>query len=696
MKNIVKIILIILGGPLSITPIFGQKATSKAGEIPPVKLVLIARYYGDSAVLRWGFESPSAWTYIDKAGFVVERVELDEQDKPLNDGYQKVATVKSWTLQDFEARAPRTDTMAMVAAQCLHGKTFEMTGNNKNVDGNLNTAAQIYENRFRFAQLAADLSPIAAEGLGWRWADKNVKPNHKYIYRISTPVVDAFFKAEPTGYILPTDKIYSYTPPQYFEVENGDKYAELTWEHTGMYTAYLIEKSEDGVKFKPAVSAPYIAFKDSRNTSILFKDSLATNYKSMFYRVRGLSPFGEKSDWSKPQEMRGRDLTPPSAPSVGQAKIDTSNRRVTLDWQMNETLDLKGFDVVFSTSLEKPFEKVTKEMLPNTARQYQTVLDKKYNSGYYKIIAIDTANNATESYFQYVFIHDLDPPSQPKALKGRIDTNGMVILTWAQPVETDVQGYTIQFANATYHTFAPTAKGLIADTTFAEKIDLRTLTEHIYYRIAAVDRNENVSAFSEVLDLKKPDKIKPVAPNFKDYRVSDSSIFLAWHPSTSSDAIKQRLYRRLVKNTEGSKMIAEMNNSVDSYTDTPPTMDMYAYTVETEDDDGLRSIDGDTLNLKLVDNKKLKNTPKLSAKFDETNKNITLTWQFSGTKDIHYALYRAIADAPLEQIKAFDGQVLTFSDTKISNGVTYKYAIKAVDNEDRASNLSEVVSVQIK
>ena len=586
--------------------------------------------------------------------------------------------------------------MAMVAAQCLHGKTFEMTNNNKNVDGNLNSAAQIYENRFRFAQLAADLSPVAAEGLGWRWADKNVKPNHKYIYRISTPVVDAFFKAEPTGYILPTDKIYPYTPPQYFTVENGDKYAELTWEHTGTYTTYLIEKSEDGVKFKPAVSAPYIAFKDSRNTSILFKDSLATNYKSMFYRVRGLSPFGEKSAWSKPQEMRGRDLTPPSAPSVGQVKIDTSNRRVTLDWQMNETPDLQGFDVVFSTSLEKPFKKMTKEMLPKTARQYQTVLDKKYNSGYYKIVAIDTASNESESYFQYVFVHDLDPPSQPKGLIGKIDTSGMVILTWAQPVETDVQGYTIQFANATYHTFTPTAKGLIADTTFAEKIDLRTLTEHIYYRIAAVDRNENVSAFSEILDLKKPDKIKPVAPNFKDYRVSDSSIFLAWHPSTSSDAVKQRLYRRLAKNTEGSKMIAEMNNSVDCYTDTPPTTDMYAYTVEAEDDDGLRSINGDTLTLKLVDNKKLNATPKLSAKFDEKTKAVQLTWQ-SGSRDkVGYALYRALADAPLERIKTFEGQVSTFSDTKITNGMTYKYAIKVMDNADRASDFSELVSIVIK
>jgi uncharacterized protein len=696
--------------PLSIADLSAQSASKKTPKVETVNLRLIARYYGDSAVLRWGFDAPWAWKSIDKAGFIIERVELDDKNKPMTEAYQKVATVKSWTLNDFETRALRSDSMAMVAAQCLHGKNFSVDLGAQTTSNPIQSAAMMSENRFRIAQFSADMSPVAAEGLGWRWVDKNVKANRKYIYRLHSPQpVAQFFNVDTTGFILPTEQVLPLLPPQYFRVLNGDKSATITWSHDRDYTAYWIEKSTDGKTFTPAVSAPYISFKDEKHFEIMYRDSLVTNYQSVFYRVRGINPFGDLSAWSTPVSVKGRDLTPPPAPTVSKSDIDEKTRKLSIEWTMESVgnlADLKGFHVSFAPNLEKPFVKVTKTLLPKTSRQFDAVWDKNTNRGYYKIIAVDTAGNEAASYFRYLFLHDLDPPSQPVGLKGKIDTNGVVRLTWAQPIESDVQGYTIQFANASDHDFVPTGGDLVEDTTFLQTITLRTLTEKIYYRIAAVDRNQNVSPFSEVLTLKKPDKIRPVAPNFKDYSVNDSVIFIAWHPSTSSDAVKQRIYRRLVKNTksgdnksvytEGSKIIAEFDNNTDKFTDIPPTTDLYTYTVEAEDDDGLRSIDGDTLTLKLVDNKKLKASPKLSAKFDEKTKTVSLTWQFNSPNKLRYALYRAVANEPMEQIKLFGGEVLTFDDPKIKAGTTYRYAIKALDNEDRESNFSEAVSVLTK
>jgi uncharacterized protein len=694
-------------GPLSINRLLAQSEPKKAAPTA-VKLTLIARYYGDSAVLRWGFDDPIAWAEVNVAGFVIERVELDDKNIPLNTGYQKVADIKAWSYEDFANRTPRTDTMTMVAAQCLYGKNFTLNVNQQAQAENLKTQSDMAENRFRVAQFAADLSPRAADGLGWRWVDRAIKANRKYIYRIYSPITVAIFKMDTTGFILPTQEVFPITPPQYFSTENGDHVATLIWRHNPDFVAYWIEKSTDGNTFFPAVNKPYIAFKDDKNLDVSFKDSLATNYQPILYRVSGITPFGDKSAWSKPQTMSGRDLAPPSLPIITKGEIEQKNRKVTLEWQVNAPIsaDLDGFYVSFSKEAGGVFKRITPTLLPKSERRFETIWEKSTNSGYYKIIAVDTAGNESISYFRYLFLHDLDPPSKPVGLSGKIDTNGVVRLTWQQPVETDVRGYTIQFANASDHDFVPTGGNLVEDTTFSQTITLRTLTEQIYYRIAAVDMNENVSPFSEVLTLKKPDKIRPVAPNFKDYLVNDSTIFIAWHPSTSTDAVKQRLYRQLVKNTkngdnrgvytEGSKIIAEFDNKTDKFTDTPPTTDIYNYTVEAEDDDGLRSIDGDTLTLKLVDNKKINNSPKLSAKFDETTKTVSLTWQFDGQTKMRYALYRAISDAPLEQIKTFDGQILTFADAKIKAGTTYRYAIKALDDESRESNLSEAVSVNIK
>jgi uncharacterized protein len=686
--------MLALAGPLSISTIFGQSAAKKTVEKQPVKLSLIARYYGDSAVLRWGFDAPFAWTETDKAGFIIERVELDDKNVPVDKAYRQVATVKSWSLEDFKNRMPRTDTLGMVAAQALHGKNFNLNGNQVAAD-NLKTQAEMSENRFRVAQLSADLSPRAAEGLGWRWVDRNVKANRKYIYRIYSPIPPNFFNIDTTGYILPTEKVFPIIPPQYFTVENGDKIGTLTWQHDQEFIAYWIEKSTDGINFSLAVNKPYVNFTDKQSFEMSFKDSLKTNYKPVFYRLSGITPFGEKSAWSKPQTMSGRDLTPPYAAVMTKGEIDRDTRKVTLEWANEPSSDdLKGFYVDYSKKADGVYNRLTTNLLSKSTRQYQTVWDKKTHNGFYKIIAVDTAGNEADSYFRYVFLPDLDPPSKPLGLKGKIDTNGVLRLTWTKPIEDDVQGYTIQFANALNHVFTPIGGDLIVDTVFTQTITLRTLTEKIYYRIAAVDMNQNISPFSEILQLKKPDRVKPIAPNFKDYNATDSTIFLSWHPSTSSDAVKQRLYRRLMRGTENAKMIAEMDNSVNRFTDIPPSYDLYTYTLETEDDDGLRSIDGDTLNLKLVENLKLKASPNLTAKFDEKTKTINLAWRFNGNGKIRFAIYKATANEPLQQIKMLDGQSLTFEDSKIKTGIVYQYAVKALDNENRESNLSETVKIK--
>jgi len=680
---------------LGLKKLHAQKKT----QIDTVSLRLMARYYGDSAVLRWGFDKSFAWTEVNKVGFIIERVELDETNTPMNSSYQKIATIKSWSLDEFKTRAPRTDTMAMVAAQCLYGKSFSANINGQNATEDLKSASSTAENRFRYAQIAADFSPVAAEGLGWRWVDKNIKPNRKYIYRIHSPIEKSlFFRIDSTGFILPTNKVLDLEIPQGFHIENGEHTATLIWQHVRDYTAYLIEKSEDGKNFTAATKTPYITFKDKKEFETFYIDSLEQNYKSYYYRVRGLSAFGEKSAWSQVQILKGRDLTPPPTPEFTKANVERLSKRVDLEWQIPfdaTRTDLKGFHIAYSKDLNHPFVKITKTLLPVIVKQYSFTWDKKQNAGYYKVIAVDTAGNESVSQFKYVFLNDLDPPSKPQGLIGKIDSTGKVKISWAKPIEDDVKGYIVQFANALDHPFVGRSKGVVEDTVFTDSITLHTLTEKIYYRIAAVDLNENVSDFSNILALKKPDIIKPVPPNFYDYRATDSTIFLAWHPSQSEDAVKQRLYRKLANGTDTWKVIAEMDNTKNTFTDKPPTVDLYAYSIEAEDDDGLRSLQNDPIFLKIVDDKKLKMTPQLAAVFDEKTKTVHLSWQFAASQKINYLLYRAVDDLPLQHIKTIAGETRSFDDAKVVVGTKYRYAIKAIENNERESKISEAVKVAV-
>lgn len=137
-----------------------------------------------------------------------------------------------------------------------------------------------------------------------------------------------------------------------------------------------------------------------------------------------------------------------------------------------------------------------------------------HGTNYYIVSAMDTAGNAAPSVPAYVIMTDTIPPDKPKGLFGKIDSSGIVHLTWKLGNEKDLMGYLVYAANDLKHTFVPVTKDFIADSTFTDSITLKTLTREIYYEIVAFDKNRNPSHYSDALELKRPDKIAPVAPVF--------------------------------------------------------------------------------------------------------------------------------------------------------------------------------------
>ncbi|MBK8723817.1 MAG: hypothetical protein IPL95_16675 [Saprospiraceae bacterium] len=80
---------------------------------------------------------------------------------------------------------------------------------------------------------------------------------------------------------------------------------------------------------------------------------------------------------------------------------------------------------------------------------------------------------------------------------------------------------------------------------FYDSISLQTHTEEIYYRISAVDFRSNYSEYSDVLELKKPDKVPPSPPTFYDFKFRKNKIQLAWYPSDAKDVVAYLLYKKM-------------------------------------------------------------------------------------------------------------------------------------------------------
>jgi len=293
----------------------------------------------------------------------------------------------------------------------------------------------------------------------------------------------------------------------------------------------------------------------------------------------------------------------------------------------------------------------------------------------------------------YVVMKDDEPPSKPTGLEGIIDTSGIVKIWWPKGSEPDLNGYRVYYSNHKNSEFHALT-GTFRDTVFTDTINLNTLDELIYYRIVAVDLNLNNSEFSDILELQKPDKVKPVAPVFRTYEISDTSVFLAWIPGTSRDISKQILYKR--ESGLDWKEYKEFNKEVSSYTDSDVNKEkIYEYSLVAIDDAGLSSDMSKPITVRVYNAGILNKVKGLKAAVNENGNSVVLNWNSSGDTQCSYLIYRSYNNNGLQMCAKINGGSNNYTDENVTPGASYSYAIKVVNKDGKKSLLSKPVVVKL-
>jgi fibronectin type 3 domain-containing protein len=697
MKQIITSVLVAILAVLT-QPIFGQNPPHQYSNKIPVHLKLLTRNQGDKIILRWAFSEPEAWRWVNTQGWVLERFELDNAtNKAISSTLMPLTPtpIKAWAKEEWQNRINTKDTLALVAAECLLGDSKMPAAN---MMRQLDLQVKDEANRFSFALLAADFSALAAEGLGLRFTDKDVKPNRKYVYRLHI-VPDAKNNRFVTDTVLAmvnSNQISEIAAPNAPEATSGDSLINLRWERVKGYTAYHIERSADGGKtWQQLNQKPFINMNEKGvgdPNSVFFSDRLTANYVKYQYRLRGITPFAEITEASPAVESQGIDLTPTVAPVMTAAK-NTKGLTVELKWDCAPAADLRGFMVAKSPSIDGPWYDLTKEPL---APSVKTITDEgeEFGTNFYRVYSIDDHNNRNGSYPAYVQMTNQAPPAAPVWSKTncKIDTAGKVTLTWAANTEPDLWGYQVWFANQADHEFMPVSSDILTDTTFSFPISLKNLSEKIYYRVMALDKNYLMSKASETLELRKPDKIAPVAPVFHDYTVSEKGIQLKWHKSSSDDTETQALMRR--KAGKEWEKIADLPKHTEGYLDEKvKSHTLYEYWIVCTDDAGLQSSKDRTLTIRSIT---LDTRPKIdNLKGKAKGEGIELSWQYA-IADATYKVFRITGNTQLTAIgKVEKGQPMVFEDTQAERGKEYRYAVKAFHANGETSQLaqSEIVKM---
>ncbi|ANE52823.1 fibronectin type III domain-containing protein [Flavisolibacter tropicus] len=660
------------------------------------RVIALANPKGDSIVLRWAPASFITWQMGNKYGYWIERFVIAKDGNAASFSTASAfklnnAPLRPWPEAQMENAAVIDEKVAIVK-EAIYSKDFQLTSPEKNI-GNYITQQGENDVRYGFAVLACDLSPLAAQAAALRIVDRNVKKGERYAYRISVAQQPKGLTIEPGIYVTSVNEPVKLSPPQEFAVTFDDRLARLQWLSAldrGIYTAYVIERSTDGKSFHPLTDLPVINGSERPDAQLSFyTDSLTDNETTYYYRIKGITPFGETGPYSTVVSGLGK-------PIYDRPFIDTviilNNQKLQLRWTLSQDLKKKTQSIYVSraTKAEGPYQDISPLLIKDVVSY---VDEKPYANTYYRLKIKTIDGQTIYSLPQFGQVIDTIPPGSPTGLQGAIDQGGKVQIKWTSNAEADLQGYRVFRANALHEEFVEVTDKLLTRNAFVDSVMVETLSEKVHYRVVAVDKNFNPSDYSAILTLARPDKIAPSAPVFITTKMVDSipAIQLAWKTSTSGDVMRQELYRVNKLLNQRTAVLLDTTNQINQWIDTTTVLGhTYYYELIVSDEAG-NSVSTRTGDIYFETGFRPA-IKSLTAQVDRMKKQIVLEWKERSIPDVYY-IYKSINNQPLVLLKKVDNKVALFIDAEIKIGNTYTYKIKGEWGNGNTTHISKPITI---
>ncbi|MBK0381738.1 hypothetical protein I5M32_02090 [Pedobacter sp. SD-b] len=637
---------------LSFIQTFAQKKSVQLPYTIGGKIVGKGKAYPDKISLRWNISNYQLFDQMVKDGVFIDRLILGKDNKAESKDWVRISkdTIKAATLQEMTHPGFEKDTALIIMAQTLYGKSEYPKG--------LSLIAQVKmqdeerQNRHLIASLYSAISPSAAKYAGLAFDDTlKVDFNKKYVYRISAAKPYHYANSIDTGfvYVIGHD---AGVKEKFFglQTKNGEQTITLKWlKENSPFTGYYIQRSIDKINFKNLNTQIYLPATDTtdKNVSYYYVDSVA-NYKPYYYRLIGVNAFGEHQKFEETAQGMAVDRTPPS---VSDLKFDKKGNEVVFTWNKSLDKDLKGYYLLGGSGLNQEDSIINKTIMPPSQISQKVVLSKDFKSAYYRLMAVDTAGNASFSSPAYVFIPDTIPPLPPSGLKGLIDTTGLVVLKWKPDISGKaLRGYKVYAANQENHEFIPISD-MMGDTTYSFKTTLNTLTKKLFIKITAIDGNFNGSKMSQALILERPDILPPSVPVIQKYSNNANGVKIYWTGGIEEDFSHFNLYRKA--STDSLYQIIGTTKDT-SFEDTTALGGLaYLYTITAVDSSHLASALSFPLYLK-TQYKETAYKPNLRSNYDEAKKEESLTWEKPHQEVDFFIVYKDDGDG-LSMYKSISG-----------------------------------------
>ncbi len=558
------------------------------------------------------------------------------------------------------------------------------------------------------ALFGADHDFAGAVGAGLGYEDRMAEPGKTYQYFVSI----AGSKARRDGALVKVTARPTPVPvPVNFDGAFENSIAKLRWNREAMDTLFVSYQVElrvgEGGPFRSVTELPLVQLLNESNyDSIQYhQDTLTEPDVTYYYRVRGRTPFGIFGPPSEP--VAGRmafdlDLIRPRLTAMDQNVNDDFRFAWTVP-PGNEGL-IRGFQIMSSGTGLGGY-RPRSELLPADARAW--LEPDPRNGETYLVAVVSTDGRVASSPAQVLLTEDLEAPEPPTGLTGSIDTSGRVVLNWNRSVSEDARAYRVYFSNLEDGHYSQVTGRSVTDTFYLHDITMETTTEAIFFRFKTVDFRGNISEFSEVLALERPDLYPPTPASIISTTGSEEGVRFEIAGSASEDVAYQLLLRS-PRGREDWQLVDTLrfSQSVITYRDaTGERGTPYRYRVLSVDDDELYAYSQE-VESQLTDTGLRGSIEGLSATPVDGTTVAQLQWKYAGETALEYfKIMRAEDEAPLRELQLVDSRTkdlrmangnFIFFDRGTTAGHTYTYRVMARHYDGGYSPLSDPVSVTIR
>ena len=472
-----------------------------------------AEIQSNRILLRWIPTDAESWALLNEYGVRLERLTVSRSGTVLNKPEVRILAnilkpMETDKLKELAGKYP----MGAVIAQAIFGEDFEISLGESPLSKAI-ALDEARQQRYLFSLYAADLCFSVAKEVGWGWEDTDIRDNERYLYRI-TPLVPKKKRSITQGAIfaVPADTT-KLVSPMGVSVQCSEAGAQLTWDYNTLsylYSAYFVERSEDGIHFKQISELPVTRMADTDKNPyapITYLDSIPLG-KTIYYRVVGVTPFGSRGNYSSVVSGIAYPILK-VAPMITGSQFDNLGG-ADITWEFDDKSEdlISCFNILYSTD-ERHYD-ILASGISSQSRKYH--IEKINKHIYYKVEAKAKQGAYTQSLPVLIQPIDSVPPAIPKGLKAHIDSLGAVHLSWDANHDIDIYGYRLYRGQTSGEELIPITDVAIRETYYTDSVNLDNLNDKVYYALTSLDERYNQSGQCQTIEVSKPQTIPPTAP----------------------------------------------------------------------------------------------------------------------------------------------------------------------------------------